>query len=498
MLSFIYISQGFAIYPYRHVIERGGDLVQVRPKTFALLLLLLEKPREILAKSYLLDTIWDDVTVEEQVLVQSVRELRQLFGSADIIQTYPRKGYAWAADVEKQLPNAKPAAVTAQTTPSVHPPWWRKTFAIPLIALGCIAALWVIFFAVSARSSLAQTEVVLVLPFKNQMPGNDYNWIPLGAMDQLIHSLVSGKGAQVMPSEYVFQIMQFAHLPRAYQSEQAAKLFEVSGVTLVVESQVSGSIESYRLDYKLRTRKDVVRGVIFDKDLNQAINKLSQLVASKTGQKLHNADNNAQAIFSNELMSRGLEKLDNKDYESAQSLFMSLKQLEPNNLIAREQLTAALAWSGKLDQAKEEINAALELASDKNPQASAKMYYFMGRVQLTQNALDDALTSLNQADKFARITNEFLMQSEIASTRGWIQEQQGKYDFAQHSYEQSIQYDSALRCSIGLSDNHLKLAKLFLMQGKRAEATEHYNAAKRLINEHQLDAMRSRLESIKL
>jgi DNA-binding winged helix-turn-helix (wHTH) protein len=91
-LSYVYLSQGFKIYPHAQAIEQGDNRVQVRPKTFALLLLLLDKPREVLDKRFLLDNIWDDVKVEEQVLVQSVRELRQIFGSADIIQTYPRTG----------------------------------------------------------------------------------------------------------------------------------------------------------------------------------------------------------------------------------------------------------------------------------------------------------------------------------------------------------------------------------------------------------------------
>lgn len=498
MLSFIYLSHGFAIYPHRQAIAQGSDTIQVRPKTFALLLLLLEKPGEVLNKRYLLDTIWDDVTVEEQVLVQSIRELRKLFGNAEIIQTYPRKGYAWAADVEKKTPCTQPISVAEPQTIPSRPPRWRNAYTAPALIIAFVLLTCVVFYAMSTSSSLPQAEVVVVLPVKSQMPGNDHNWVPLGAMDQLIHLLISDKSAQVMNSEYVFQIMRFARLPRDYESEQVAKLFEVSGATLVVESQLSGAIENYRLDYKLRTRSDVKRGVIFEKDLSQAIYKLGQLVVSQTGQKLSNADNNAQATFGNELMARGLERLDKKEYEAALSLFTSLKQLEPSNMVAREQLIKTLVSIQKLDLAKEETAAAIELAKTNNPQATAKMYFIMAMVQQRQGDTDNALISLKQADQLAATSNEILVQSAIAGARARIYQERGELSLAQTGFEQALKFDTAIRCSIGLSYDHISLATILLAQDKREQALTHYTEAKRLIEDHQLDDMRPDLDAIKL
>lgn len=496
-MSFIYLSQGFSIHPHRQAIEQGNNTIQVRPKTFALLLLMLEKPREVLNKRYLLDAIWDDVTVEEQVLVQSIRELRQIFGNAEIIQTYPRKGYAWAADVEKQTTGTPPTSVAEPLPVSNKSSRWRKAYAVPALLMLFALILSAVLYAVSARSSSPLTDVVIVLPFKSDMPGNDHNWVPLGAMDQLIHLLISTKSAQVMNSEYVFQIMRFARLPRNYESEQAAKLFEVSGATLVVESQLSGAVENYRLDYKLRTRKDVKRGVIFEKDLSQAIYKLGQIVVGQTGQKLSNADNNAQATFANELMARGVERLDKKEYDAALSLFTSLKQLEPHNMVAREYLIKTLASIKKFDLAKEETAAAIELAKTNNPQATAKMYFIMALVQQRQGETDNALISLKQADQLAATSNEILVQSAIATTRAKIHQERGELSLAQTGFEQALKFDAAIRCSIGLSYDHISLASILLTQGKRDQALTHFTEAKRLIEDHQLVDMKPDLDAIK-
>ena len=82
----------------------NGVVTKIRPKTFALLMLFLQHPFKVLSKQMLLDTIWDDVEVSEQVLFQTIRELRQFFVDVEVIKTHPRKGYAWIADVEEYSP----------------------------------------------------------------------------------------------------------------------------------------------------------------------------------------------------------------------------------------------------------------------------------------------------------------------------------------------------------------------------------------------------------
>lgn len=504
-MSFIYLSQGFSIHPQRQLIMRGQEAIQVRPKTFALLMLLLEKPGEVQSKSYLLDSIWDDVKVEEQVLVQSIRELRQLFGNAEIIQTYPRKGYAWAAEVEKQqhcsqaaTPTVPQAASPVTIAPVSNSAWWRRSYALSifLLALGLTAC--GLFYALKASSSAPQTDVVLILPVKNQLPGNDYDWVPLGLMDQTIHLLVSDKSTQVMPPEYVFQVMRFAHLERNYDTEQVPQLFEVSGATLVVESQLTGFIENYRLDYKFRTRHDVKRGVLFDRDLSQLPRKLGEIIVKETGQKLQNAENKAQEAFHNELMARGVEKLDQKDYVAAQTLFKSLLQLDPENLYARDHLIKSLAWSGSRAEAQAEIDTAMAQARNKDQKVVARLYFYQSFVQWEQHQTDAALQSLAQADKEAVASGEILVQSGVAVRRAEILQEQGKLAEAQANYEQALKFDGMIRCSIGMSDNHLKLVELLLKQGKTDQAKQHYLAAKELIESHQLDDMKPALAKIKI
>ncbi|HWV14640.1 MAG TPA: winged helix-turn-helix domain-containing protein [Cellvibrio sp.] len=490
-LNLIYLSHGFTIYPHRQLIAKGDSSTQVRSKTFALLLLLLERPREVLSKRYLLDTIWDDVTVEEQVLVQSVRELRQLFGSAEIIQTYPRKGYAWAADVEKQEATSAAASVASAPEVQMSRQWLRYS----AISLGLLLVFATIFYTLFSHreTSSSQTQVVIVLPVKNQVSGIDHNWVPLGAMDQLIHLLVSDKKVQVMSSDYALQIMRYAQLPRDYDTQQVARIFNVSGASLIVESQLSGTVENYRLDYKLRSKNQVQRGTLFDKDLNQAIYKLGQVIVRQTGQQLQDADDNAQAIFASELMARALEKRDQGEPAAARDLFISLKQLQPNNPLARRELIFTLIILKQFSEAKTEIEASLLQTEKDNSHELTKIYFLLGLLHWQEGAGDEALKALDQADHFADLSSEILYQAQSAQIRGSIHQERGAYELAQMAYQQSLKFDTSIRCPLGISDNHILLAQVYSRQGKYDLAVQHYNAAKHLIETHQFTDMLPKL-----
>ena len=83
---------------------RGGMLrretasVPLRPKTFAVLQHLAERPGELVSKQALLDAVWGDVAATEEVVRLSIFELRAALGddrtAPCFIETVPRRGLA--------------------------------------------------------------------------------------------------------------------------------------------------------------------------------------------------------------------------------------------------------------------------------------------------------------------------------------------------------------------------------------------------------------------
>ncbi|WP_157899113.1 winged helix-turn-helix domain-containing protein [Luteitalea pratensis] len=84
----------------RHVLLRADRIVPLAPKTFDLLLLLVQSEGRALSKHALMTALWPDTFVEEGNLSFQIATLRKaLNGEARWIETIPKHGYRFSADV---------------------------------------------------------------------------------------------------------------------------------------------------------------------------------------------------------------------------------------------------------------------------------------------------------------------------------------------------------------------------------------------------------------
>src|SRR3954470_15352782 len=93
-----------------------GKEIALRPKTFAVLLHLVENPDHLVSKEELFAAAWTDVAVTDDALVQSIGELRRALGDDGprLIKTIPRRGYRFEAEV-----SADPAIRQRADAPSL-------------------------------------------------------------------------------------------------------------------------------------------------------------------------------------------------------------------------------------------------------------------------------------------------------------------------------------------------------------------------------------------
>lgn len=84
---------------------RDGELVALTPKAFDLLCLLASNRGRLLEKGELMRRLWPEAFVEEANLSQHVFTLRKTLGEQPggrpYIDTIPRRGYLFAADVQE-------------------------------------------------------------------------------------------------------------------------------------------------------------------------------------------------------------------------------------------------------------------------------------------------------------------------------------------------------------------------------------------------------------
>jgi TolB-like protein/Tfp pilus assembly protein PilF len=104
-------------------LKRQGAPISLTPKTFDLLVALVENAGRLVEKDALMRRVWPDVAVEEGNLTKGVFSLRHLLegdGATKCIETVPKRGYRFTADVttsQEEPAASTPPAVEATAGP---------------------------------------------------------------------------------------------------------------------------------------------------------------------------------------------------------------------------------------------------------------------------------------------------------------------------------------------------------------------------------------------
>lgn len=108
-INHLYEFNDFRINVAERLLQRRGQDVPLPPKVFDLLLTLVERHGQVVTKDQLMTEIWPDTFVEEANLKVYVSTLRKTFGDGGegekFIETLPRRGYRFVAEVTEILPN---------------------------------------------------------------------------------------------------------------------------------------------------------------------------------------------------------------------------------------------------------------------------------------------------------------------------------------------------------------------------------------------------------
>ena len=191
------------------LLKRDGETVQLTRKAFDTLALLVQNSGRVLTKDEMMQSVWPDSFVEEATLAQNIFTLRRVLGesplTAQYIETVPRRGYRFIAEV-KQITPPGPADQKVEQSSSL-------------------------------RS-------IAVLPFK-MLTGEDCNqYFGLGMADALITRLSNIRDIVVRPTSAVLK----------YHNQDQD--IYVAGRELKAQLALNGSIQ--RLDDRIRVTVQLV------------------------------------------------------------------------------------------------------------------------------------------------------------------------------------------------------------------------------------------------
>jgi DNA-binding winged helix-turn-helix (wHTH) protein len=109
--SRVFFFDDAEVEPRTGQVFKAGAVVQLEPKAFKLLVFLIENRDRLVEKHEILDAVWKDINVTENVLASAIAKLRRTLGdnskTAKYIQTFHTRGYRFVANVEVKNASAR-------------------------------------------------------------------------------------------------------------------------------------------------------------------------------------------------------------------------------------------------------------------------------------------------------------------------------------------------------------------------------------------------------
>ena len=231
-----YFSEIYEFGPFRldkgeGLLSRGSERVALTPKAFETLVALVERSGRLVEKDELMQIIWPDSFVEEANLTNNIWTLRKALGEVSpgqpFIETVPKRGYRFKADVRRLDPPVEAVAIERhtravvvteelETTLSVRSATrnWSGRWMLSMVALAVLIGAGV-FVGASRPWKSRQTEVkaaaivpsgpksIAILPMKSIGNQTQSEYLSLGLADALITKLGNVNQLVVRPTSAI-------------------------------------------------------------------------------------------------------------------------------------------------------------------------------------------------------------------------------------------------------------------------------------------------------
>jgi DNA-binding winged helix-turn-helix (wHTH) protein/tetratricopeptide (TPR) repeat protein len=205
----------FRLDPIERTLLRDGEPVALVPKSFDVLLVLVQKSGKLLDKDFLMRSVWPDATVEENSLARAIVDIRRALGEGPkdnrFIATIARRGYRFVS------------TVTSSRTPTES--------TIPLT------------FAGDPRSVVdGKATTLAVLPFAWLTPEGGDGSLAIGLADALITRLSNLTQIVVRPTSSILKYADIDRDPLSIASELKVD-FVLSGSLQQANKQIRVTVQ---------------------------------------------------------------------------------------------------------------------------------------------------------------------------------------------------------------------------------------------------------------
>ncbi|HEY0349238.1 MAG TPA: winged helix-turn-helix domain-containing protein [Pyrinomonadaceae bacterium] len=509
---------------------RDGQAVSLKPKVFETLVVLVENTGQTMDKEELMKQLWPDSFVEEANLAVNISQLRKALGDNGerYIETVPKRGYRFAAQVTKVLAERADLVVHERTrsrivieehetasgdeslrtiepvralaalsaAPRLSTLWHgRKLMVLLLTGVLVSAAVGYLIYSkrVARPLPFAGTRTLAILPFRNLKNDRDTDFLGISLADAIITKLDYVSTIIVRPSSYMDKYRDRDIEPQVAAAELHVNTlltgsFMKDGDDLRINTQLvdveSNEIlwrDSITLKYeKLLTLQDRVA--------RQVIDGMKVQLSPSEDQRLNLDTPHDSLAF--EYYLRGIDLYSKNEFTLAVHMFEKSVALDATYALAWAHLgtaytaDAAFRFGGREDyqRALEAYQKALALNAEQIEARvfMANMFTDTNRVIQAVPLLREVLKAnpnyalahweLGYAYRFTGMLDESIAECEKARI---IDPQVKLHSSALNSYLYAGQYDKFLR-SLPLDENaafilfYRGLARLYLKDEKGA------------------------------
>ena len=286
------------VQPNLNRIVRDDQEVRVEPKAMEVLAYLGENADNVVPKSKIIQQVWSGSYVTEEVLTNSIWELRKALGddakNPIYIQTVPRRGYRLIAPVHRKADSEETAVSGLPTTSGFIDPrrsgssgdawntvsFWRaghdetvpKRKSRALLVMGAAAVTaaamtlgWSLFSdwrPFDPQGSAEGNLSIAIMDFENHIDSEEYRWLSKGVCRMLRGGLDGSPELNVVSDKKIEEA--FREIGKEEKTEQLdASFFPEIARRVGAETFLAGSIVKHGAEIRIDAQlEDVTDGSI--------------------------------------------------------------------------------------------------------------------------------------------------------------------------------------------------------------------------------------------
>ena len=433
----------------QQLLYRDNELIALKSNQAALLELFLLNPEKIFSKDDIMNAVWQDRVVTEQVVFQNISQLRAIFGST-AIKTFSKKGYQWQIEIAPD----KTEELAIEPAHVASPPIKKKPPVLQICFYLIVLLLLTYFYNGPHQSTATNVSNIYIVQNKNTSSQLKFEEIAHAA-------LTKNASFKAYQSQYIDSATQLFMTPSLSWTKAALN----PGDWLIWGDSYT-SERGIFLHYGLSRNKIYWQGYIFAENLKELNSRLSARLNQLDQFELFSLPD--APISPENLL---------KMYEMASNDADILLKLA-NHYIRIEQLDVAITYLQRILKGHQNYQ---------NRPYLAEAHWLIGKIYKMRSQHSQSLASLDKMSAILTDTNLSPLKLKSIKTHAWLAHDIGDFTEMFRILEQGLSFGQQQSDPLIQFELHILYSILAKKAGDNEQKYHHLNEAQALLLKHKLD-----------